>query len=167
MKQNYKRHRILVDREVQGGIAWRLTLHWVATAIVALSLTVLLQFFADPSTTLIGHLTTRADRWAPVMIAFTLTLPIAVLNLVRFAHNFAGPVVRLRRMMRELAAGEDVGPLKFRDGDCWNGLADDFNALLETMNELRAQAGAKSQAAGATQSTLAGAALETTLRLVK
>lgn len=167
MKQTYKRHRILVDREVQGGIAWRLTLHWVATAIVALSMTVLLQFFADPTTTMLGHLTTRADRWAPVMIAFAVTLPIAVLNLVRFAHKFAGPVVRLRRMMRELAAGEEVGPLKFRDGDCWGELADDFNKLVETMNELRAEAHAKSQAKGATQSSLAGPALETTLRLVK
>ncbi len=71
-------------------------------------------------------------------------------------------------MMRELAAGEEVGRLKFRDGDCWGELADDFNKLVETVNELRADADdAKPQAASQVQSSLAGPALETTLQLVK
>ena len=36
--------------------------------------------------------------------------------------------------MKQLAAGESVEPLYFREGDYWQDLAQEFNAVLERVN---------------------------------
>ncbi|MGI9456341.1 MAG: hypothetical protein ACR2NU_07250, partial [Aeoliella sp.] len=66
-------------------------------------------------------------------------LPLAILHILRFTHRFAGPIVRLRRSMRELAAGEAPPRLKFRDLDYWQELADDYNSLADALTEARAR----------------------------
>jgi hypothetical protein len=38
-------------------------------------------------------------------------------------------MVRVRRMLGQLAAGEPTDPLHFREGDFWNDVANNFNAI--------------------------------------
>src|SRR5690606_13006962 len=75
--------------------------------------------------------------WVPTMMAFGAMLPIAGLYLIRFTHRFVGPIVRLRRLMRELADGQTLQPVKFREKDHWHDLAYEFNRVIEEMNRLR------------------------------
>ena len=56
-------------------------------------------------------------------------LPILLLDVLITSNRFAGPLYRLRRSMRALAAGEHVQPVVFRDGDFWHEIADEFNAV--------------------------------------
>ena len=56
---------------------------------------------------------------------------------MRVSNQFVGPLYRLRRNMRELAAGESVRPIKFRDGDFGHEFADEFNELARKMQALR------------------------------
>ena len=64
--------------------------------------------------------------------------PLVVIDCVRLSNRFAGPLHRLRRDMRRLAAGEIVEPIHFRDDDLWREFADEFNAVARRM-ELLAQ----------------------------
>ncbi len=128
-----RRHRLLIDMPVQMGVALRLVVLWIATALVTSLMTVLMQFYADPTTSFFSHLG-AVKNWSPILLACAVTMPIAVLDLFRFTHRFVGPVYRLRSELRSLAAGEARPPLKFRKGDYWQDMADDFNAVAELIS---------------------------------
>ena len=114
---------------------------WVSFTLMTAFVTVLMNFFADPTTDLVTHL--GASRtWGPSLIAFVVTLPITLHYLVRYTNQFAGPVFRLKSEMRALTAGEDRPPLKFRTHDYWQDLATDFNQLVDRIHELKVQASA-------------------------
>jgi signal transduction histidine kinase len=69
-------------------------------------------------------------HYGPALIASILLLPLIVVDIVRMSNRFVGPLVRLRRSMRQLAQGEHVEPITFRDDDFWKEFADEFNAVL-------------------------------------
>lgn len=71
--------------------------------------------------------------FAPVFASLVVLLPILAWDTVRFSHRLVGPLFRLRRLMRAVAAGETVRPLKLREGDFLTDLADDFNKMLEAL----------------------------------
>lgn len=132
-----KRKRIYVDRHVQGGIVLRLVVLWIASTALATGLWFVMQFFANPTDGFESYLENARLHVVPLVLAFAVTMPIAILQLLRFTHRFAGPVVRLRRMMRELADGQEVPTLNFREGDYWLDLADEFNRIATSLTELR------------------------------
>ena len=45
----------------------------------------------------------------------------------RMSNRFVGPVLRLRKGLREVAEGRPAQPLNFRDDDFWREMASDFN----------------------------------------
>lgn len=137
MSNQFKRKRIYVDRGVQGGIVTRLVVLWVGSTAVAAGVWFVMQFFADPTGGIDRYLESANQNITPLALAFAVTLPIAVLQLLRFTHCFAGPVVRLRRMMTELASGQEVPHLKFRDGDYWPELAEQFNLIAQDLTKAR------------------------------
>lgn len=139
MAQPKKRKRIYVDQHVQGGIVVRLVLLWVASTAVAVGVWFVMQFFADPTQGFAFYLDGAGNTLLPLVLAFGVTLPIAVLQLLRFTHRFAGPVVRLRRMMKDLADGQDVPTLKFRPNDYWLDLADEYNRIASALKESRSR----------------------------
>jgi hypothetical protein len=67
----------------------------------------------------------------PVVVLATslLLLPIVVFDMVRFTNRLVGPMVRLRTALRCLCQGRPCEPLRFRHGDFWTELAEEFNAL--------------------------------------
>jgi hypothetical protein len=131
------RKRLYVDRHVQGGIVARLMFLWLASTALAVGVWFLMQFFANPTEGFAYYLANAWRQVFPLVLAFAVTLPIAVLHLLRFTHRFAGPVVRLRRMMHQLASGQQVSNLKFRDHDYWQDLADDFNQIATALTAAR------------------------------
>jgi nitrogen fixation/metabolism regulation signal transduction histidine kinase len=56
------------------------------------------------------------------------------LDFVQFTNRFAGPVLRLRAAMRQVARGEAAPPLSFRDDDFWQELAADFNRIAARLS---------------------------------
>ena len=134
--KNRKRQVYLVDRSVQGYLMLRFAGYWVLCLAVMFGLlaafpiilTVLFPFGERPTLTQI-----LAGTWAtlwPAMMASLLILPAVLWDLVRSSNRFVGPVCRLRRSMRALADGEDVGPVHFREGDFWFDFAEDFNRVV-------------------------------------
>ena len=69
----------------------------------------------------------------PPLILLVVLLPVAAWDAITFVHRFVGPLVRVRRGLQDLAAGQAIHPIKFRDGDYLPELRDDFNAMLESL----------------------------------
>ncbi len=72
------------------------------------------------------------DYYPPLML-FIALLPVAAWDAVKFAHRLVGPIVRVRRGLKDLADGQAIHPIHFRDGDYMPELRDDFNAMLESL----------------------------------
>lgn len=139
----FRRQKIYVDRHVQGGIVLRLAAIWLTTTVIAIFVSALLQFLGDPTIGLEAYLADFSRYWVPTLMAFGAMLPIAGLHLVRFTHRFVGPIVRLRRLMRELAEGQVLAPVKFREKDYWQDLATEFNRVAEELTSLRQEVAAR------------------------
>jgi len=136
---SFTRKRLFVDRRVQGALALRVLLYWAiclwgmycVLAIVPIVLSFFVGFDEGPT---VGQLLYRTwlGYW-PSLAASLLVLPVIVWDVVRVSHRFAGPMLRLRRSMRDLADGQPVTPVKFRDDDFWSDLAEDFNYLASSV----------------------------------
>lgn len=124
-----KRRRLLVDQAVQGGIALRLTVYWLCSIIMAFVMMVVVQCVMDPLTPFFTQLSRAQAAVFPVVASFLLLLPMVLRDLTRLTNRFAGPVVHLKRALRDLRDETFRGELKFREGDYWHDLADEFNLL--------------------------------------
>ena len=61
-------------------------------------------------------------------------LPVFVLDTIKMSNRFAGPIYRLRQTIRSIAQGDPPPRLKFRDFDFWQGLAQDFNQMVDHLS---------------------------------
>lgn len=133
----HKRTKVYVDRHVQGGVVLRLGAIWLTTTTLAVIVSVMLGYFSNPVMGFDYYLQQSWLTCGPLLLAFAAVLPIAALHLVRFTHRCVGPIVRLRRAMRELTVGEDIELLRFREKDYWHGLAGEFNDLSQQLTSSR------------------------------
>ena len=133
------RKRYFVDSKVQGALLIRTLGYWcfciLATGLILLSW----QVATGPHRPFLSYFSLHevVERHGAVVLASILLLPILLLDVLITSNRFAGPLYRLRRSMRALAAGEHVQPVIFRDGDFWHDLADEFNAVAAYVDELK------------------------------
>lgn len=113
-----------------------------ATALPALALvlaTVVVAFYCR-------SLLTEADA-ARTDLPSLLPLNLSVLGFVvlsggvvmhqarRFSHRIAGPTYRISRAMQRARDGDIGFRISLREGDCLGEIADEFNLLLDWLNE--------------------------------
>lgn len=129
-----KRNRLFADHKVQGALIKRLVGYWFFAWLVVLGLALLVAvlFGMAADDVSIGQAISRilANLWLPILISI-MVLPVLVRDCLRLSNRFAGPVLRLRRGIKQLADGETAQPIKLRTGDFWQELADDFNRVVE------------------------------------
>lgn len=124
------RKHLFIDPKVQGALVVRVVFYWVACLITITLMLLCWRIVTGPARMFYAHFD---DMWffhGPALIASFLLLPLVIVDIVRFSNRFTGPMLRLRRSMRELARGEHVDPIEFRDNDFWHDFAEEFNALL-------------------------------------
>ena len=69
---------------------------------------------------------------------FILILIILVFYLeIRFLHRVAGPLFRIERVLREIAEGKDIEPIRLRKKDFYKSLADAVNKVIEYIKKLK------------------------------
>lgn len=125
-----RRRQYFIDRAVQGGLVVRTATQW---SFCLLSIAIMLLCWrtaTHPKETFVDHLGQVWNAAGPAFIGGLLLLPIVVFDVVKMSNRFVGPVYRIRNAMQKVAAGENVRPVRFRDGDMWQDLATDFNAVL-------------------------------------
>ncbi len=123
-----QRKKTYVDKNVQGAILMRLVMHWSLFLIAGAAFLYFIELLG-PAPHEAGK--NVLNRHAPTVLVVLALAPIFLRDLSRLTNRFAGPMVRLRAALRELAEGGDVAPIKFRDHDFWKEIADDFNRVLE------------------------------------
>jgi hypothetical protein len=125
-----QRRKVYIDAGVQGALARRIILHWLVFLGVASLTAFVLQVLSNPFRPLAEHV---QDMWwnqGPFLLVMLFLLPVFVVDTVKISHRFAGPIFSLRRAIREITQGKPVRKLKFRTGDFWHELSEDFNAML-------------------------------------
>ena len=87
--------------------------------------------------------------WLPFILSITAFVQAAALCIIAvfaallWSHGIAGPLVRLKRALRDLAQGKSLkGPITFRNDDQLHGLAGAFSemAIAHPDNLARARA---------------------------
>ena len=147
-----KRQSRYVDPKVQGALVRRFLFHWAAFMLTSFALLFVWQLLVsgDP---IRGVGTVWNDIWThnmPVFVTLVVLLPVLVLDTIKLSNRFAGPVVRLREALRDVADGREVEPLSFRQNDFWRDLPEIFNRAVErTGHNQTAQASQSEVEAGA------------------
>jgi len=129
------RRRLFIDHQVQGVLLLRAFLYWLVCVGLMTAMLVVWRGFTGPVQTLPALFAELWFQYAPALVVSVLVLPLVLFDVVRLSNRFVGPVYRLRQRMRQLARGEKAAPIKFREGDFWLELADEFNDLLELVSD--------------------------------
>jgi nitrogen fixation/metabolism regulation signal transduction histidine kinase len=143
----HKRKQLFVDNKVQGALTLRVVAYWFYCLLTVALMTacwVILSETPQSSREMLQRVWAHAG---PALLSSLLLLPIVVVDAIRLSNRFAGPVLRLRRGMKQLADGQSVSPIHFRDGDFWCDFALDFNRVAS-----RVQAAAERELDEASQS---------------
>jgi hypothetical protein len=126
-----RRSRLLVDREVQSALIRRIIIHWFLFVFVTFGFVGFLQACIEhPSNSLGDLLSYVIARNALGFAAGLALIPVFVLDTIKATNRFAGPIARLRTMLRALAEGKDEVSMALRNGDYWKEMAQEFNAAV-------------------------------------
>ena len=125
------RKRYWIDRQIQGALATRVGMHWLIFSAIAAVLTLMLQYMSNPFAPFSEQLHNVWNNQGPFGLVMLILLPIFLYDTVKISNRFAGPVLRMRRVMNQIAEGKPAERLAFRDNDFWRGMAKDFNTLVD------------------------------------
>ncbi len=127
-----RRRKMFVDSEVQGGLVRMIALHWGLFFVCnSLALIIWLRLFEQPDVAWGQTLSDCLRRFLPFFVITIALIPAFVWDTLKLTNRFAGPMMRLRSALAEASAGRSVAPLRFRHGDFWTAVADDFNRLMK------------------------------------
>jgi hypothetical protein len=130
------RKQLFVDKDVQGVLLARVGVYWACCLITVTLLLLCWRILMGPSRELYVHLDYLWYHYRPILLAAFILLPILLADTLRLSNRFAGPMVRLRRGLTELADGRtDVAPVHFRSGDFWHEFASEFNRVVERVQQ--------------------------------
>ena len=130
------RRQLFVDSTLQGALLTRCVLYWGMCLAAVFASLVCWDALVGPSRLFYAHVEGTWFRYAPALLFVAALTPIMAFDLLRLSNRFAGPMIRMRRTMRDLAQGERVEPVVLRRNDFWREFADEFNAVILRMRKL-------------------------------
>ncbi len=137
---NRKRKQKYVDTNVQGALLRRILFHWVAFFFVtALTVILMKSLIGDMNLTFIENVKNSIGEFSLVAVILLCLFPVFMLDTVRFSNRFVGPIGRLRRHLKELGAEKTTQKCTFRDNDFWSEMADEFNKVVDLVDEQEAE----------------------------
>lgn len=136
----FKRRKFLVDPDLQVGLSaemvgWVLAYFAICSA-ASQAPAILTLFSADPSSA--AHLAAADEIRAfarIVVLPMGVTFVAMAVHGVFLTHRIAGPVVRFKRVLREVAARRLPAPITLRGKDHFKDVADEMNAAVAVLRE--------------------------------
>jgi hypothetical protein len=126
-----RRNQHYVDHEVQSSLARRLACHWMALMLASgLGILFWTRLIEAPMESWDVVIRTAAGHFIPFAIIAMVLIPVFLRDAMRLSNRFAGPIVRVRRVLSDLAEGKTPRPVEFRQGDFWKSLANDLNRVV-------------------------------------
>lgn len=136
----FKRSKILVDPEFQIGLSMEMV-GWIYVYFLAFSLVanlpnlVALASAAPTDAEYVAALEHLRGFAQYVVLPMGVTFVAMAVHGVYLTHRIAGPIIRLKRTMREIAARRLPGPVTLRKKDHFKDLADEMNAAIAVLRE--------------------------------
>jgi len=132
------RRRLFVDRQVQGALLYRIAIYWCFSVLAICLITLCAQAVTHPNRPFLEYFAFSDFfvSYGPAILASLVLVPLVMFDVVATSNRFVGPLFRMRRAMRELAAGQEVEPIHFREKDFWKEVANEFNLVLARVENL-------------------------------
>jgi hypothetical protein len=139
----HHRKRLFVDSAFQGRLLVRLVCYWAIYHVALWHLLFLFHMMSaamshDPIVPAksIGTLYREfAVHHTGIIVCFLVMLPILGRDLLKFSHRLAGPLVRFRNTMQQMADGKPVEPVTLRKHDLPSHFLSVFNKMVTVWNE--------------------------------
>jgi hypothetical protein len=74
-----------------------------------------------------------------MLVSSAVLFPFVMFSAVRFTNRIAGPMVRFRRTLQQLARGETAPVLEIRGDDFWSDIVNDLNRVSARLCDLSSQ----------------------------
>ena len=133
---SHSRGKVLCDQNVQGALARRICYHWLIFLTLSLVCLFALEYFlGDPGLSVAEHMEALWSRYGFFLLLMLAIVPSFIYDTLKLSNRFAGPMLRIKSSIRKLADGEQVEEVKFRDGDFWSDISDDFNRMVKRVNQ--------------------------------
>jgi hypothetical protein len=133
----FERRQYFVDPKVQGALVLRMLGYWVATIVTVTAMVLCWQVITRAEDQMPTGARALWLQCGGALIASAMLLPLILVDCVRMSNRIAGPLHRLRRCLRDLAADLPVPPIRFREGDLWTDVASEFNAVSAKLQQLQ------------------------------
>lgn len=132
MKQ--RRRRILIDR-FQTGLIIRIAVYCCVYQLAAWLLFTFFELIDGLFLAMGAEWQFFSNTLVRSVLALLILVPPLTVDAVRFAHRLVGPLYRFRMTIQAMAAGEQVAPIQLRKHDMLTDLKDDFNAMLNYLEQ--------------------------------
>lgn len=134
-----RRQKSIVDVEVQGAVLRKVALHWLLFFVGnTLALLAWVKLFEMPDSPWNEVVSECFRRYFPFFLVSIVMLPAFIWDTIKLTTRFAGPIHRLRTALKQVASGEKIKPIKFRHGDFWNEIANNFNRAVGAVDQTHA-----------------------------
>ncbi|MBN2124598.1 MAG: methyl-accepting chemotaxis protein [Deltaproteobacteria bacterium] len=148
-KRPYKRRQYIVDPEFQYAFIRKVSLLAVLMVVMSLSFLALVYYLygdirieivqPDPFASTDSLKVMKETRglldllWPVLALCLLATLAVTFFFGVLVSHRMAGPIFRIRRVLREMAAGDLRGEVRLRKKDSFKNLAAEISELKKTL----------------------------------
>jgi hypothetical protein len=130
-----RRHQMIADKKLQGALLAHTTIYWFYCLFSVTLIAVCWIIVSKQPESSSELFTLLWLNCGPALLGSVVLLPLVLLDCLKLSSRFAGPMVRMQRVMRELAAGENPPAITLRPGDYWTEFADDFNMVMERLRQ--------------------------------
>jgi hypothetical protein len=136
----FKRKKVLVDPEFQLGLSTEMVgwiyVYFLLFSVVANSGSIWDVASSRPDDAAYVAAMDQLRSFASyVVLPMGVTFVAMGIHGIYVTHRIAGPIVRLKRTMREIAARKSPEPIVLRKKDYFKDLADEINAATSVMRE--------------------------------
>ena len=130
-----RRPQMIADRKLQGALLAHTMIYWFYCLFSVTLIAVCWIIFTKQPESSSELFTQLWLNCGPALLGSVLLLPLVLLDCVRLSSRFAGPMVRMQRVMRQLAAGETPPKISLRPGDYWSEFAENINVVIERLRQ--------------------------------
>jgi hypothetical protein len=130
-----RRHQMIADRKLQGVLLAHTVIYWFYCLFSVTLIAVCWIIFTKQPESSSELFTQLWLNCGPALLGSVLLLPLVLLDCVRLSSRFAGPMVRMQRVMQQLAAGETPPAIALRPEDYWSEFAENINAVMDLLRQ--------------------------------
>jgi hypothetical protein len=157
------RGRLYVDKDVQRALILQLFRHWLMFVGILTGLLLALEALsAGPQPSPLNYFRLMWNHYAPLYLLIAALFPVFAYDSIKLSHRFVGPIIRLRRAMRQAVAGEPVERVQFRKHDFWHDMAVTFNELVAKLPQPAGESSRPTQAFSVAERELAASSVAET-----